>query len=546
MADDERPVPPDPEVANQAGVDEETHAEATARADKATARADAAEATEAADARYRRRIGVLLALIAVVTAFVAVIENRAATNESWYARETTRTGVEAMAANVTRAAAAGVDTDLSANQDALAASSLFSADARAAERAQADVESLAVQPKLDRLTLDAQRLTLKQAAQAETRVTWNNRASQYGTVVTTLGVALFLVGFTLVLSRKIRPPILLPGILLTVYCLAWTAWIWQREIPNTPPAAIEATAAGNVAVADARYEDAIAEFDKAATRDGDYAPAFSGRSAAGFLGANPDYLATGAVTDVDSAEFEQSISDAERGVDESGGRDFLAFYLEALTSFYGGGYDATVAASQEALAVNPLAAQVYFLEAAAHLALGDDDATAASVDAGLKILDPKEASQANRILVADFVNELEQVRRAVPERADAVDEAITQIALAEAELSFGSVTGKAPAGATVDVSTLEWKDGVLKVKAEYRGLPPDTPISAYIYERPAEGGAWVQPFEFAVFGKLSGGGTIDNSISAPRHCAPTELRLDVYAQGALVDSTVRPGVAATC
>lgn len=546
MADDEQGVPPDPDTSNQAGGDQETHAEATARADKAAARADAAEATEAADARYRRRIGVLLALVAVVIAFVAAIETRASTNESWYARETTRTGVEAMAANVTRAAAAGVETDLGATQDALASSSVFSADARAAERAQAEVELGAVQPELDRLSLDAQRLTLKQAAQAETRVTWNNRASQYGTVITTLGVALFLVGFTLVLSRKIRPPILLPGILLTVYCVAWTAWIWHREVPNTAPAAIEATAAGNVAVSDARYDDAISEFDTAVSRAGDYAPAFSGRSAAGFLAANPDYLVTGAVTDVDSAVFEQSVSDAESGVAESGGRDFLAFYLEALTSFYGGDYDATVTASEEALAVNPLAAQVYFLQAAAHVALGDDGAAAESVDEGVKTLDPKEASQANRILVADFENELEQVRHAMPERTNLVDGAIAQIMLAEADLSFGSVTGTAPAGATVDVPTLEWKDGVLSVKAEFRGLPPDTPISAYVFERPADGGAWVQPFELGVFGKLSGDGTIENSIAAPRNCAPTELRLDLYAQGALVDSVTRPGAPATC
>lgn len=553
MADDERPVPPEDPADRESDELAETHAEATARADRATARADkateradAAEASNEADARYRRRVGTLLAVLAVATGFVTVIETRAATNESFYARETTRTGVEAMAANVTAAAAVGVEVDLHAEQVALAASPLLSADARATDLATAAVDDRAVQPELTRLLLDTQRLSLKQAAQAETRVTWNNRASQYGTVITTLGVALFLVGFTLVLGRKIRPPVLLPGLLLAVYCLGWTAWIWHREIPDTPPAAIEATAAGNVGVAEARYADALAEFDKAIKRDSDYPEAFSGRSAAGFLAANPDYLTTGAVTDVTSEMFKRSVDDAADGVELSQGRDFLSVYLESLTAFYAGDYETTVATAEEAIPLNPLAAQVYFLEAAAQLALGDVDAAVASVDAGVKILDPQEASQANRILVADFVNELEQVRHAVPERAADVDTAITDIALAEAELVFESVTGTAPAGAVFDVSTLDWKDGELAVKAEYRGLPPDTPISAYIYERPAEGGAWVQPFDFAVFGKLSGDGSIDSSIAAPRHCAPTELRLDVYAQGALVDSTVRPGVAATC
>ncbi|MEZ5169487.1 MAG: hypothetical protein R3A49_01915 [Acidimicrobiia bacterium] len=549
MADDERPPTQEPP---ERGSDE-THAEATARADRATARAeravaraDAVEASEAADARYRRRIGVLLALIAVATALVGAVETRASTNESWYARETTRTGVEAMAANVTRAAAVGVNTDLDASQAALASSSLFSADERAADLAQAEVENLAVQPELDRLTLDAQRLTLKQAAQAETRVTWNNRASQYGTVITTLGVALFLVGFTLVLSRRVRPPILLPGILLTIYCLGWTTWIWQREIPDTPDAAIEATAAGNTAVAAGTYDSALGEFDAAVARDSGYASAFSGRSAAGFLAANPDYLTTGAVTDVDSDVFEQSVDDAGRAVDLSDGRDFLAFYLEALTSFYDGGYDDAVAASEQALAINPQAAQVYFLEAAAELARGNDGAARNSYEAGVDVLDPTEASEANRILIADFTNQLEQARYAVPELADTVDDAIRRIALAEARLSFGSVTGTAPDGATVEVPTLEWDDGELHVAVGYKGLPPDTRVSAYLFERPIEAGAWVQPFEFAVFGELTGEGTLENSLAAPRQCAPTELRLDVYLDGALADSVTRPGVPATC
>ncbi|HSJ72845.1 MAG TPA: hypothetical protein VK904_00895 [Miltoncostaeaceae bacterium] len=52
--------------------------------------------------------------------------------------------------------------------------------------------------ELDRLQLEAERLTLTQASLAETRVNWNDRSTKYTTAIALLAVALFLVGFALV------------------------------------------------------------------------------------------------------------------------------------------------------------------------------------------------------------------------------------------------------------------------------------------------------------------------------------------------------------
>ena len=161
-----------------------------------------------------------------------------------------------------------------------------SGDARVARQ---EVPDLGVRTLLDRLEVDAQRLTLKQRALATTRIAWNDRSTQYTTVIAVLAVALFLVGFALVAGGPVRRVSYGIGVAGGLFAAVWAVWIYLLPIPSTPDAAIAAAARGVALSSHGDYRTAVEQFDKALEADDALAIAHAGRSRARLLLANPDY-----------------------------------------------------------------------------------------------------------------------------------------------------------------------------------------------------------------------------------------------------------------
>ncbi|OWY61027.1 hypothetical protein B7486_66010, partial [cyanobacterium TDX16] len=81
-----------PEATREPELDSSSTAEAAA-AEAAAAAESAAEVAADEPEPYQRRVAVVLALLAVIGAWIGIMHSDAATNESFYARETTRTAV---------------------------------------------------------------------------------------------------------------------------------------------------------------------------------------------------------------------------------------------------------------------------------------------------------------------------------------------------------------------------------------------------------------------------------------------------------------------
>ena len=159
---------------------------------------------------------------------------------------------------------------------------------------------------------------------------------------------LLLVGFTLVLSRRIRPPILVPGLALAVHCFGWAVFIYLKPIPSTAPAAIDHSAQGQTLFAEGQATQAIAAFDDA-TADDDYLTAYEDRSIAHLVAANPDCFATGAITDADSPEFAAALEDANRALDLGGDQNVTTQAVSGVLAFADGDYDAAVRRFRDAV-----------------------------------------------------------------------------------------------------------------------------------------------------------------------------------------------------
>ncbi|MEZ5349808.1 MAG: hypothetical protein R2714_11460 [Microthrixaceae bacterium] len=91
---------------------------------------------------------------------------------------------------------------------------------------------------------------------------------------------------------------------LAVFCIGWAGVIYSHPIPEVDQDAIDATAAGKVALSQRRAEDARSDFTVALESEPDYLPALWGRALATLLVANPDVLDTMAVTDTSQSAIE--------------------------------------------------------------------------------------------------------------------------------------------------------------------------------------------------------------------------------------------------
>ncbi len=506
-----------------------------------------------------RWIAVSLAAIAVVGAGIAILQTDASVNESNTARETTRTAVAALRAGVTDTGASLLEQDIDAETGALRREQDFLA------RQSGDVakpltfgQLKSILPKggelpgartrseLRQLSIESELLSLSQAALAETRVTWNDRSTQYTTAIAVLAFALFLVGFSLVLQGPRRLVFYIFGMSVAIFTIGAVVYVHSLPIPETPGEAIAATAKGTVASDEGDQERAIGFLDQAIEVDSDYAVPYSRRAIARALVANPDFQETGAITGGEGS-LDAPIADARRALELDENRDFLALAFLAISNLEAGEYQQSVEAANEAIAINSQIADIRLVKSAAEVGLGDSEAANASLDATRDLIKGSDPSERTRALVASYLTYLEQVVHQVPERRGLVDGFERRIIGTETEFSLDrKLTRKAPDKGSLEVEDLRYEDGQVRLRTNWSDLPAGTAVTLIGFERPAPGSGWIQPRELALFRTIGGSGEQTGQVPIKRKCKPVELRVDAYLDGAFVDTFTGPGGPATC
>jgi tetratricopeptide (TPR) repeat protein len=521
------------------------------------------DTADPADSRYKRRIGVTLALLAILGAWIAVMQTDAGTNESTDAREATRQAVEAQSADVL---AKGLQTGIEkarAEVEALGSRAVFSdpvglgealgieVDPRqAGERLETADAAISGSfdgpgPDVTALVERAKALSLQQKATVDTRITWNAKASQYETVLTVLAIAIFLVGFTLVIGRRQRPPIAVPGVLLALFCAGWVGVIWSHTVPYVPSDSIKATAAGQTALGEGRSADAHADFSEALDAKPDYVPALRGRALATLLETNPDLLNTLAVTDRSAATVDPAVADILAAIDAGGDQDPQTLAVAALATTLGGQWERAETLLDDAIELNENATELYLWHAVVDIAQGQPDGAQDWLDRAKDRFGDLGPDRV-RAAVAQYLSLLEVVGEKEPDQADLAKRFAQQaVASATASAVDRPLDPSASPDVTFEVVQADFDDNSTTLKFTLDGTEDDTAIAIVGYERPSADAAWVQPAELFYAGPAAGRGE-GVSIDTPRACAPVEYRFDLYVEGEFVSSATAPGAGATC
>ena len=518
-----------------------------------------------AESRYKRRVGIVLASFAVLAGWIGILQHDAATNESRTAREATRLASEAQTDAVVAQGAERTTDQLLAEAEALPFRRVFteppggaggpgaSLDPEAAEARLADSQAELEDAVEERggelrfeLQADAHATALTQAAVVEERVTWNARASQYETVITVLGVAIFLVGFTLVLSRRIRPPILIPGMILAAYAFGWAIHIYLKPIPRASETseAVAATSEANAYLDLGEIPRAIERFDAAVAANDEYRDGFEGRGLAGFLAANPDGLNTLAFTDVDGASFAQAVDDTERALELGGDNSATTLAVAGILNLAAGDFERAAGFFEDAVELNPLTPGVQLALSAIAVAEGDVAEGTEWRSRAVALL-ADQPTEGTRRQASIYYTLLEFAVAELPENAPALQAIRDETVAAETELTADvELTREAPDDAALTVTQADFGDDELSVDLDVEGVGDDATVTIVGYEKPTSDAAWVQPTELFYAGPPPTGTGL--SISTPRQCDPVEYRFDLYVEGRIVDTATSPGTEPTC
>jgi tetratricopeptide (TPR) repeat protein len=518
------------------------------------------------EGRYKRRIGITLATLAFVGGWIAVLQTNASTNESRTTREATRLAAEAETADVVDKGLHRGLAQIEAETDTFESRPVFGMLQESVADAGGTLDPAQQQQRLDEalasveasLDLDPERLTavseeaaslsLEQVAVVEQRITWNARASQYETVMTTLAVAIFLIGFTMVVARRTRPPFVGPGLALAVFCFGWAIHIYLKPIPDVAPEAIDATAAGQVALEDGRPEDAIGRFEDAVEADDGYAPAHAGLGLSRLVAANPDLLRNFAITDDEPVVVESAAATIDTALEMGGDRDPTTLTYAALTEIVRGNWDRAAELLERAIELNARTPGLGLARSAVAVGQGEsalaDEWSARAVD---QVAD-QVGTDTNQSLASQYLTLLEWVQFREPTRAGLAtrmrDQAIAQIAAARAALDGREVPEPVDQPTQLQIDAVDFSDGVTTVALAPVALPPGASVVVAGYERPAPDAPWVQPAELFYVGPPGDGSGV--TLDTERACVAVEYRFDLYVNGRFVDSAIAAGGPATC
>ena len=197
---------------------------------------------------------------------------------------------------------------------------------------------------------------------------WSNEANRYVAILSTLSISLFLAGLSLTISSRVRYFLASASAGLGFICVIWTGLVFITPIPEIPEEAIQRFVDGVIKynVSQAKGQDpveALADFDAAIDRAGDYGRAYFYRSLA-----NTDSRLTKIHLDPG-----QAIADGERALEL--GLETSPVYGNLGWLYYlNGQYNSALDATEKALATTPDECYLTFNHGLILIALGRDPA----------------------------------------------------------------------------------------------------------------------------------------------------------------------------
>lgn len=371
---------------------------------------------------------------------------------------------------------------------------------------------------------------LRQQAQAELANDHGSKADTFVAILTTLAVALFLLGLSLTVEGRSRRLLVIPGVGIAIVCVLWTIVTVARDVPRTPERAIRAVAEGNKLVAQGDPEGAIEAFTRAIEERGDYAVAFGLRAEAEFLAGSAQTATDRFVSITDPENLARAIDDSEKAIELGAGDDVQTVGGLGFYHFLAGDFAAAARLTDDALDLNERLPVLWFNAGVIEVARGDEDTAEEYYDVGLELL----ADEPDQFVRAGVLSGARVDLGIAREVADDVDDlaAAMEAKLVAAEVEQRLPDAGPPAtGASMEDAVIEQNGIFLNFSATAEGLEEGDPVAAIWYFRQNDDQPFNQPANMNQFLAFSDDGTgLLGFTSTNGLCiVPGEYRVEVFS-----------------
>ncbi len=236
---------------------------------------------------FIRWIGVLVALLTLLSGFAAVLQNDASVRSANYRRVAQQLSIEATGANTTGqaqvnyalyndqirtelgilSASADKSGDSATAQDYTALSDRIAALSPAASAPYSDDLSLYTS---DTYLVKTTELQEQSAVDQELYEAWEGKSHTYILQLTLLAVSLAMFGLATTVTNLGRRILITTGAGIVIVVLAWMGATYFSSVEQTPDAAIKAYAQGQGLSYQGKHEDAIKAYEQAVAAAPEY------------------------------------------------------------------------------------------------------------------------------------------------------------------------------------------------------------------------------------------------------------------------------------
>jgi tetratricopeptide (TPR) repeat protein len=509
------------------------------------------------DAAFKRRIALLVAVIAFFGTIASFLASHASTEEAKKMREAQRASVAAVgqgagvAARTLTAGSGAREAEAVGRLASLARSRAFfnpgpdsaplNEQAHLFEEAEGSLAGLS--PLLsdaayrDRggryaevLDTGPNRLLLSQEADREAADAWGDREIGYVAVITFLAVALALLGLSVTIGGRARLLLVVPAIAITAACTVAIVWNATRPVPRTSQEAISHVVEGDLLSSEGDYKGAIRQYSRAIDLRPDYVTALGKRASAHFSAGSPQ---GGQYRSVTSREANaKSVDDLERAL-KHGGRDRPLLVADlGFGYFLQRKYGDAEKQTRRALGLGrqpAVQANLALILAAQGRARAAGEAYATAIEE----IGKRPLREEQDALFSGALNDLELLARRSPERSDLVRRFADDLVAGKVRTRVGETLGRPPEGVDFAVRGITFRASTVQIDLEYRNIPAGTRVGYVSYVRANEHEAWRHAPELDNFEVWRAEPTGRSTVQGNQGGCPTagQYRIDVYAEG---------------
>lgn len=383
-------------------------------------------------------------------------------------------------------------------------------------------------------TVDANRDDLREKTQAATSSQWSAKAGRFGAVITMLAVVLFLLGLSMATSRSIRFVLVVPAVLLVVWCIGSTVETALRKVPTVSSHAIDLVADGKKLQGQRKLDDAIARFSEAIDDSPSFGLAYEARSEAHYLKGAAPVPGQSTFNFAERPEVDRAVDDALDAVRLTDGQNGDTFDQLGSVLFLAERYTDAESANRQGIALNGRNPIPRLNLAASLVAQGKLDEAKAAYEDAFKVIAARPHGNEQVALYASALSDLEDFVALHPAKETAIKPFRERIVAA----AMATQTDAKP-GPEHDVGDVDIDFTGPGARPVFQANVGDVVAAVWYVRRSQQRPFEVEP-DMLRIATVTDVSELNQFDAAPASCGEAgDYRLDVYVNGHFSGSTTK-------